>query len=141
MIFLDSNLFMYAAGTPHAHKAAAAELLRRVAVGEVEATISAEVLQEILHRYRAIGRWADGRRVFLLARKIVPAVEPLTAAILDASIRLLDRYPGLMARDGLHAATCLALGGIRLCSYDADFDAVTEITRVTPDRVLAELAN
>jgi hypothetical protein len=30
-------------------------LLERVADGELEATVDAEVLQEILHRYRAIG--------------------------------------------------------------------------------------
>lgn len=137
MIFLDANVFMYAAGAPHPHKGASAELLRRVSGGGVDAITNAEVLREILHRYRAIGRWGDGRRVFLLARRIVSVVEPLSVAILDESLRLLDRYPSLMARDGLHAATCLALGGIRLCSYDSDYDVVPEITRVTPDQVVA----
>ena len=35
-----------------------------MADGSVEATIEAEVLQEILHRYRALGRWAEGKVVF-----------------------------------------------------------------------------
>jgi len=139
VIFLDSNVFMYAAGSPHPHKGPSAELLRRVAVGEIEATTNAEVFQEILHRYRAIGRWEDGRRVFALARRIVPLVEPVTLAVLDSAVRLLDRCPALMARDGLHAASCLALRGARLCSYDSGFDPVAGIVRVTPDQVLKEV--
>jgi len=33
---------------------------------EVDAVLDAEVLQEILHRYRAISRWETGREVFWL---------------------------------------------------------------------------
>lgn len=137
MIFLDSNVFMYAAGVSHPHKAPSAELLRRVAAGKVEATTNTEVFQEILHRYRAIGRWDDGCRVFVLARRIVPVVEPVTMDILDDSFRLLGLYPSLMARDGLHAATCLRLGATRMCSYDVDFDVIAGLRRVTPDQALA----
>lgn len=137
MIFLDANVFMYAAGVPHPHQAPSAELLKRVAAGKVEATTNAEVFQEILHRYRAIGRWDDGCQVFLLARRIVAVVEPLTMDTLDGSFRLLRRYPSLMARDGLHAATCLRLGRTRMCSYDAAYDVIAGLTRVTPDQVLA----
>lgn len=57
MILIDSNIFMYAAGTPHPNKEPSATFLDQVAIGEVDAVIDAEVLQEILHRYRAISRW------------------------------------------------------------------------------------
>lgn len=137
MIFVDSNVFMYAAGSAHPHKAASAGLLKRIAAGEIDATTSTEVFQEILHRYRAIGRWEDGRQVYRLARRIIPAVEPVTVAVLDASFRLLERYPSLMARDGLHAAACQLLGSVRMCSYDADYDAIAGLQRVTPDEIMA----
>lgn len=40
MTFVDANVFMYAAGAPHPHKAPSAALLRAVALGEIEAVTS-----------------------------------------------------------------------------------------------------
>jgi predicted nucleic acid-binding protein len=53
MILVDANVFMYAAGAEHPHKAPSRIFLEKVAGGEIEAALDAEVLQEILHRYRA----------------------------------------------------------------------------------------
>ena len=56
MIFVDSNIPMYLVGADHPNKGASRSLLERaIADGEVLVT-DAEVLQEILHRYAAIGR-------------------------------------------------------------------------------------
>jgi len=63
VILLDANIIMYAAGALDQHKAPSVALLERIARGEVEAALDADVLQEILHRYRALRRWNDGRRV------------------------------------------------------------------------------
>ena len=82
MILIDSNIFTYAAGTSHPHKEPSATVLEQVAIGEVDAVIDAEVLREILHRYRAINRWLDGCRVYDHARQIVPHVVPITAEIM-----------------------------------------------------------
>ncbi|MEX0879601.1 MAG: type II toxin-antitoxin system VapC family toxin [Thermoanaerobaculia bacterium] len=135
MILIDSNILMYAAGGSHPHKADSLALLDRVAKGEVEAAVDAEVLQEILHRYRALGRWDDGRRVYDLARRIIPVVLPLTAEVLDLARALLDRQPKLMARDALHAAACENAGIESICSYDRDFDRIPGLKRVEPARV------
>jgi predicted nucleic acid-binding protein len=135
VILLDSNILMYAAGAPHPHKADSLALLERVARGEVEAAVDAEVLQELLHRYRALNRWEDGRRVYDLARRIVPVVFPVTAEILDLARALLDRHPKLMARDALHAAVCESAGLNEICSYDRDFDRIQGLKRLEPARV------
>jgi hypothetical protein len=135
VILLDTDVLMYAAGAPHPHKAPSAALLERVALGKVESAVDAEVLQEILHRYRAIRRWREGRRVYDLARIVVPLVLPVTAEIVDAGRQLLDAHPGLGARDALHAAACLASGARAICSYDSDLDVVKGLTRVEPDDV------
>ncbi|MBU6366283.1 MAG: type II toxin-antitoxin system VapC family toxin [Gemmatimonadetes bacterium] len=132
MILVDANILMYAAGAPHPHKAPSARWLEAVARGEVDAAVNAETLQELLHRYRAIGRWSDGRRVYDLARTIFPAVVPITAAVLDEARRLLDRHPMLMARDGLHAAVVLVEGFEAICSYDRDFDLIPGVRRMEP---------
>ncbi len=132
MILVDSNVFMYAAGAEHPNKEPSVAFLERVANGEIDAVVDAEVLQEILHRYRAIGRWDDGRRVYDLVRQIVHAVLPITAEILDDARALMDDYPSLAARDALHACACKRSNAEAICSYDRDFDRVEGIARVEP---------
>ena len=132
MILLDANIIMYAAGTPHPHKAPSAALLERVARSEIEGAIDAEVLQEILHRYRAIRRWKDGRHVYDLARRSVVTVLPITAEVTDEARAIMDRHPKLMARDALHAAVCRTAGAEAICSYDADLDVITDLRRLEP---------
>lgn len=132
MILLDANLFMYAAGADHPCKAPSGRFLRRVAEGEVEGAVDAEVLQEILHRYRALRRWESGRQVFDLARTAVPLVLPITAAVVDEARRILDRHPELMARDALHAAVARRDTGGAICSFDRDFDGIDGIRRTEP---------
>jgi hypothetical protein len=133
VILIDANVIMYAAGASHPHKRPSVALLERVASGDVEATIDAEVLQEILHRYRAIGRWEDGRRVYDLTRQLFPSVVPVTAAVLDRARRLLDAVPRIMARDALHAAVVMTEGLEAVCSYDRDFDSIRGVVRVEPE--------
>jgi len=133
VILVDANIIMYAAGADHAHKQPSLAYLEKVGSGEVEATIDAEILQEILHRYRAIRRWADGRRVYDLSRQLFPSVVPVTAEVLDRARQLLDRDTRIMARDALHAAVALTHGLDAICSYDRDFDRIPGITRLEPE--------
>lgn len=135
MILLDANIFMYAAGAPDPHKAPSVALLKRVARGDVEAAIDAEVLQEILHRYRAIRRWKDGRQVYDLARCSVVTVLPVTAEVTDLARTILDDAPKLMARDALHAAVCQIARAEAICSYDADLDVITGLRCLEPPEV------
>ena len=132
MILIDTNVFMYSAGAAHPNKAPSVELLERVAKGEIHGVIDAETLQEILHRYRAIGRWEIGRHVFDLARGIVPEVIPITAAIVDDARDLLDRHEQLTARDAFHAAVALRHTHGAIYSFDSDFDGIEAIRRLDP---------
>jgi len=135
MILLDANILMYAAGREHPNKAPCLALLERVARGTVEAGADVEVLQEVLHRYRAIGRWADGRRVYDLARRIVPTWLSIDVRVLDRARKLLEDDPVLSARDALHAAVYLEVGAEALCSFDLDFDRIAGVDRVEPAQV------
>lgn len=132
MILVDSNIIMYAAGGTHPHRAPSVVFLERVANGSVDAAVDAEVLQEVLHRYRAIGRWAEGRAAYDLSRKVFPRVIPITTGILDEARQLLDAYSHLTARDALHAAACRLSGADALCSYDRDLDGIEGVKRVEP---------
>jgi uncharacterized protein len=133
VILVDTHVIMYAAGAEHPHKRPSVALLERVARGEIEATIDAEVLQEILHRYRAMGRWEDGGRVYDLARQLFRNVVPVTAEVLDRARRILDTDRRIMARDALHAAVVMVEGLEAVCSWDRDFDRIKGIVRQEPD--------
>jgi len=132
LILVDANIFMYAAGAAHAYKRPSAEFLLRVARGEIDAAVDAEVLQEILHRYRAMGRWEDGRQVYESARRIVPVTVPITVEALDVARDLLNEHRQLTARDALHAAVALGTEAEAICSYDRDFDVVPALRRIQP---------
>ncbi|MCB1991916.1 MAG: type II toxin-antitoxin system VapC family toxin [Geminicoccaceae bacterium] len=123
---------MYAAGAPHPHKAPSVAWLRRVAAGELAAATDAEVLQEVLHRYRSIDRWDDGCRVYDLARRVVPMVLPVTVDTLDGARELMDSDSRLSARDAIHAAAAIANGCHAICTYDRAFDRITGLTRIEP---------
>jgi predicted nucleic acid-binding protein len=129
---VDTNVLMYAAGAPHANKQPSAALLARVAAGDVDATIDAETLQEVLYRYRAIGRWNDGCRVFDLALAVFPKVLPVTTDAMKRARLLMDRYPSLNARDAVHAGVALENGIMTIVSFDSDFDGLAELTRELP---------
>jgi len=132
VILVDANIFMYAAGAEHPHKLPSARFLLRVAQGEIEASVDAEALQEILHRYRAMGRWEDGRFVYESARRIVPVTFPITVELIDMARDLLDSHAGLTVRDAIHAAVALHSGAEAICSYDRDFDRVAGLRRIEP---------
>lgn len=126
---------MYAAGAPHRHRERSLALLRRIAAAQVDGVLDAEVLQEILHRYRAIGRWETGKNLYDRARRVFPVVIPITAEILDVARSLLDEHHRLMARDALHAAVCRQADLDAICSYDRDFDQIKGLKRLEPSQV------
>lgn len=133
MILVDANILMYAAGAEHSFKRPSLIFLQQVAEGAVPAAIDAETLQEVLHRYRSIGRWEDGKKVYDLARQIFAVVLPITVDILDRTREILDgRTPGIMARDALHAAVYEINRCEAICSYDTDFDRLPGIHRREP---------
>lgn len=132
MLLIDANIFMYAAGAEHQHKAPSVDCLRRIALGEIAAAVDAEVLQEILHRYRAIRRWHEGREVYALARRIVPLVVAITDQVVDRARDLLDDDPRLGARDALHAAVVQDHAMEGVCSYDRDLDRIVGLRRFEP---------
>jgi hypothetical protein len=129
---LDAAIFMYAAGGPHPMRDPCKTVLARVAAGSLSATTSAEVVQEVLHRYRAIGRGAGG---IAMAREILAAFQPVLS-ISDGVVRrlpdLAERYQVLSARDLIHAATCIEHGIGVIITPDRGFDEVGEIKRLDP---------
>jgi uncharacterized protein len=130
MIFVDSNIPMYLVGAAHPHKADAQRLLEAAVVAEERLVTSAEVLQEILHRYVAIDRRQGIQPAFDALLGIVDEVLPVTGDDVDRAKDIVLGAWGLSARDALHAAVMERERIERIMSFDTGFDRVPGLVRL-----------
>ncbi|NJD19741.1 MAG: type II toxin-antitoxin system VapC family toxin [Gemmatimonadetes bacterium] len=131
MIFLDSNVPMYLVGAEHPNKHAARRILERLIAGSERLVTDAEVVQEILHQYVAIQRRdAIGP---CLAALLGLADEVFPVELEDAleARDLVTSSGGLSARDALHVAVMRRRGVRRILTFDAGFDALEGIERIS----------
>lgn len=138
MIFIDTNVLMYAAGGEHPLKRPCRIVVDAIGARSLEATTSAEVVQEIVHRYLAIGRAAGGLALAEDAMDLFAPVLPITHALMRRVPDLARRYPDLSARDVIHVATCIHEGITEIISTDRGFDRVSELRRIPPEEFAAE---
>jgi predicted nucleic acid-binding protein len=123
---------MYAGGADHPLRLPSLRLLEHVAAGRVRAVTSAEVIQEILHRFTALDRRDVGAVMAEQALDLFAPVLPVTHTVMQRMPGLTRRYPALAARDLVHVATCLSEGLETIVSTDRGFDRVAGIVRVDP---------
>jgi len=129
-VFIDSNIPMYVAGGEHEYRAPARQFLERVQKGEVQACTSAEVLQEILHRYSSLGKPALAAEVYDLTVEICPVVLDVTLADIDRARDLLTSIKGISSRDAVHSAVMLNHEVEWIATFDQGFDRVKGIRRL-----------
>jgi len=130
MIFVDSNIPMYLVGAAHPHKGDARRLLEDVIAAGERLVTSAEVLQEILHRYVAIDRREAIQPAFDALVGVVDEVLDIGRRDVERARELVLGTPGLSARDALHASVMQREGITRILSFDAGFDELPGITRL-----------
>ena len=106
MIFVDSNIFIYAVGRPHPLKAEAQNFFIQSSQKGKRLVTSAEVLQELLHTYLPVGRLATLDAAMSLAVKGVDQIFPIDSAVVLHAHNLINQHPGLTARDLVHLAVC-----------------------------------
>ncbi len=135
-VFIDANVPIYAAGREHPYKEPCARILRILADDPKSFVTDSEVLQEIMHRYLASGRWTLGREVVrAFAEAMRGRIEPVHAEDVTLAAELADRHPGVSARDLVHSAVMQRLGAERIISADTDFDRLEGIDRLDPARI------
>jgi predicted nucleic acid-binding protein len=115
VIFVDTNVVMYAVGRPHPHRDEVRARLLALPAGTL--ATSAEVLQELLHAYLPVGRLADLDAALRLLTDLA-VVWPVTAEDVHAARLFAERHPALGARDVLHLAVCARHGATELWTYD-----------------------
>ena len=131
MILVDSNIPMYLAGAPHPHKNDAQRLLEKMVRGGERLVSDAEVLQEILHRYVAIGRRDLIQPAFDALLGVVDEVLPIEQSIVERAKQIALGYRRLSARDAVHVSVMEQHGIAQILSFDAGFDAVPGISRIS----------
>jgi hypothetical protein len=130
--FLDANVVMYTVGAEHPLRDPCRRALRRAVDLRVPLITDAEVLQEILYRYYAIGRRETARSVYRHAVDLCDEVLPITGRGTARALELLDAHDRLTPRDAIHVATMEAAGLRCLLSTDRDFDGLAAIERIDP---------
>ena len=129
MIFIDSNIPMYLVGGAHDNKDLARRLLERAVVDGERMVTSAEVFQEILHRYVSIRRHQAIRPAFDALLRVVDEVFPVGFADTERARDLILERQNVSARDALHVV--MEREGIdRILTFDTGFDDFPGLQRV-----------
>lgn len=141
VFFLDVNVPMYAAGEEHPYKASYVWLMTEITEGHIAVAIDTEIIQEVLYRYGAIGRWQIGATMATNLLDIVPTVYPILVADVRKAVELFKRYAkqGVKARDLIHVAVMSNNGLTKIISTDTHFDRVENIVRLDPQTMFTEM--
>lgn len=119
MIFVDTNVIMYAVGREHPLRAEARAFFE-AALRERRPDLctSAEVLQELLHAYIPVDRWDTLDAALALAESCIPTVYPIGAEDVRAARLIAGSHPQLGARDLMHLAVCRRHGVGEIKTFD-----------------------
>lgn len=121
---------MYLVGAPHPNKDATRAALERIINRGEKMVTSAEVMQEILHRYGALKRPDAIQPAFDALLGVVDEVFPVEAEDVQRARDVMMGIGKLSARDALHVAIMKRRGITRVLSFDVGFDAVGWVERV-----------
>jgi predicted nucleic acid-binding protein len=130
LIFVDSNIPMYLIGAAHPHKAEAQVILERLIAAGQRLVTDAEVLQEILHRYTAIGKRAAIGPALQVMLDIVDEVVPIGKAEVLRAGEIAQSRALMSARDAVHIAVMERHGIRSILSFDGDFDRWPGLQRI-----------
>ena len=131
MIFVDWNIPMYLVGAPHRHKEDAKRALERLIGESARLVTDVEVIQEILHRYGAIGRRDAIEPCIDTLLSLTDEIFPVD---LDDVLEARDQMAGpagISARDAIHIAVMRRHEVGTILSFDSGFDAVESVRRIT----------
>lgn len=125
MIFVDTNLVMYAVGRPHPLRDPAREFFVAANRNGTPLCTSAEVLQELMHAYLPAARIDTLDAAMALIRRFQVEVWPLEEEDVTLARQLHEQYSGLSPRDLCHLASCRRRGVSEIKTFDHALGAVS----------------
>lgn len=123
MIFIDTNVFMYAVGRRHPLREEARSFFEKNLERKSQLATSSEVLQELMHAYVPVKRIATLDAALALADSFLGTVWPVEREDVAFARVLLDRHPQLGARDLLHLACCKRRDIHEIVTYNRTLEA------------------
>jgi len=129
MIYLDSNVFIYACLSLDETGERSRDLLRSVEIGNVEAASSTLSFDEIVwavKKYRTMDQAIAAGDAFInMPRLILISVDE---TVIRSAVDLMRRYE-FDPRDSIHAASAIQCRAEALISRDLHFDRLKELPR------------
>jgi len=129
MIYLDSNVFIYACLNSDEIGERSRSQLRSVENGSVEASTSALTFDEVMW---AVKRYRNSEQAISAGEALInmPKLNlvPTDEAILRSALYLMKRY-AFDPRDSIHAASAILCKADYLVSTDPHFDRLKELPR------------
>ena len=123
MIFVDSNVFIYAVGRPHPLREEAQQFFLEANEEGKRLVTSAEVLQELIHVYLPVGRIETLDAALELAAQGTDRIIPIDSDTVMHCRNLISKYPSLTARDLLHLSVCQLHRVKELMTFDRNLAA------------------
>ena len=124
MIFVDTNVFMYAVGRPHPLRSRARDFFNEAVLNSQPLCTSAEVLQELMHAYLPVRRTEALADALALIRRSGVEVWPLEEGDVELARELSEQHPTLGARDLCHLASCRRRGVREIMTFDEGLGVV-----------------
>jgi predicted nucleic acid-binding protein len=121
---------MYLVGAPHPHKPESQLLIEHLVAAGRHLVTDAEVLQELLHRYTALGRPEAIEPAFRALLDVVEDVFAIEKFDVLRAAEIAQHRTSFSARDALHIAVMEHRGVQSILSFDADFDRWPGLRRI-----------
>jgi len=129
MLYIDTNIFVYAALNTEDYGDRAAALLQKIAQRKEQAITSVLTFDEIfwaVKKNREIEKALEAGQMLLNFPNL--EIVPATREIASLALQLIKEY-SLPPRDAMHAATAIAEKADYMVSTDAHFDRVKQLKR------------
>ena len=129
MLYLDANVFVFAALNKEEYGSKAVSLLKKIQLGEEQAITSALTFDEIfwaVKKNRGIEKALESGEAFLNFPNL--NLIPADKSVVSSALQII-RECHLAPRDAIHAATAIAEKADCIISTDADFAKVKGLKR------------
>jgi predicted nucleic acid-binding protein len=118
VIFVDTNVFMYAVGRPHPLQDPAREFFVESNRNRTPLCTSVEVLQELVHAYLPVARLQTLDAAMSLVARSRVEVWPLEEEDVTLAWQLHEQHPTLAPRDLCHLSSCRRRGVSEIKTFD-----------------------
>ncbi len=137
MLYLDSNVFIYAAINTKDFGENARALLQKIQQGEMRAETSALTFDEVFWAVRKHDVEAAFEACQALLNFPNLGIVPVDRELVTFALQLIKEHH-LAPRDAIHAATAIAGKADAIVSTDAHFDKIEELKRRTLETSTSE---